>query len=146
MLLTITISAFLYSLSPLFLPHFLVLPSSTLSLSSPHQDAALCQSALHVLMRLLKPRKPKKEKVCILRLLNSSRVYKIKKCVQKVVLKFCRQLFLVDADEDGSIPLQYPYDWMLPRMLHSLIPRLLFIKGCSLGMRLGVAGCVAESA
>ena len=59
---------------PLFPPFFYVyfshisssfFPHYPFSLSSPQQDAALCQSALHVLMRLLKPRKPKKEKVYI---------------------------------------------------------------------------------
>ena len=69
-LLTITISAFLYSLlSSMYISHMFPPHSSLIypfSLSSPQQDAALCQSALHVLMRLLKPRKPKKEKVCIL--------------------------------------------------------------------------------
>ena len=63
---------FYNSLTPLLLKNqskvsdYSTLPHSTFFPSPPMQDATLCQSSLHVLMRLLKPRKPKKEKVCCL--------------------------------------------------------------------------------
>lgn len=77
-------------ISPTFPPHSsLIYP---FSLSSPQQDAALCQSALHVLMRLLKPRKPKKEKVMHIETVEQQQGLQNRVYIKSGTygLKFCR--------------------------------------------------------